>query len=317
MNTSREFKFITQKFDRPHISSNFSWEIRESIVLRELNDNEEFVYGEIAPVPGFPFQPQISDILVEADKWVEHQKLLRSSPLAPALSCMKSDIWKINTHTPEKKIKKSILVVSDNEKYGKPSLKIKIGLLPVVEEIGKIKTLLRNLDLSCKVRLDANGALSMDELKLWNDEFSTEKRIEYLEQPVSDEFRDGLFEFSNQSKLPLAIDETIVAMGSPYAAKDKGWNGFYVVKPTLLPDWNLTLKFAKENPATTVFSTVYESPFGYEALVRASAFSELESGLNRENLKSQIKELPSHHVDMLESPSATTKELNDLWAKFD
>lgn len=317
MNTLREFKFISQKFDRPHISSNFSWEIRESIVLRELNDNGEFVYGEIAPVPGFPFQPQISDVLVESEKWVSNQKLLSSSPLAPALSCMKSDIWKTKINPPLKKIKKSILVPSDNVKCCKLSLKIKIGLLPVVEEIGKIKAWLQNLDISSKVRLDANGALSMDELKLWSDEFSTEKRIEYLEQPVSDEFREGLFEFSKHSKLPLALDETIVAMGSPYAAKDNGWNGFYVVKPTLLPDWNLTLKFAKENPATTVFSTVYESPFGYEALVRAGAFSELEPGLNRKNLKSQTKELPSHHVEILESPSATTRELNELWVKFD
>ncbi|MBD36763.1 MAG: hypothetical protein CMI28_01640 [Opitutae bacterium] len=317
MNTLREFKFISQKFDRPHISSNFSWEIRESIVLRELNDNGEFVYGEIAPVPGFPFQPQISDVLVEAEKWAAYQKLLSSSLLAPALSCMKSDIWKINIHTPEKKITKSILVPFDNVKCCKPSLKIKIGLLPVVEEIEKTKAWLQRLDISSKVRLDANGALSMDELKLWNDQFSTEKRIEYLEQPVSDEFRDVLFDFSNQSNLPLAIDETIVAMGSPYTAKDNGWNGFYVIKPTLLPDWNLTLKFAKENPAKTVFSTVYESPFGYEALVRASVFSELEAGINRENLKSQTKEFPSHHVEMLESPSATTRELNELWAKFD
>ena len=106
-------------------------------------------------------------------------------------------------------------------------------------------------------------------------------------------------------------------MGSPYAAKDNGWNGFYVLKPTLLPNWNLTLKFAKENPATTVFSTVYESPFGYEALVRASVFSELEPGLNRKNLKSQTKELPSHHLEILESPSVTTRELNELWVKFD
>ena len=317
MNTLREFKFISQKFDRPHISSNFSWEIRESIVLRELNDNGEFVYGEIAPVPGFPFQPQISDILVEAEKWAAYQKLLSSSPLAPALSCMKSDIWKKNVNASGKKIRKSILVPFDNVKGCKPSLKIKIGLLPVVEEIEKTKAWLQRLDISSKVRLDANGALSMDELKLWNDEFSTEKRIEYLEQPVSDEFRDVLFDFSNQSNLPLAIDETIVAMGSPYAAKDNGWNGFYVLKPTLLPNWNLTLKFAKENPATTVFSTVYESPFGYEALVRASVFSELEPGLNRKNLKSQTKELPSHHLEILESPSATTRELNELWAKFD
>ena len=317
MNTLREFKFISQKFDKPHISSNFSWEIRESIVLRELNDNGEFVYGEIAPVPGFPFQPQISDILVEAEKWAAYQKLLSSSPLAPALSCMKSDIWKKNVNASGKKIRKSILVPFDNVKGCKPSLKIKIGLLPVVEEIEKTKAWLQRLDISSKVRLDANGALSMDELKLWNDEFSTEKRIEYLEQPVSDEFRDVLFDFSNQSNLPLAIDETIVAMGSPYAAKDNGWNGFYVLKPTLLPNWNLTLKFAKENPATTVFSTVYESPFGYEALVRASVFSELEPGLNRKNLKSQTKELPSHHLEILESPSATTWELNELWVKFD
>lgn len=317
MNTLREFKFISQKFDRPHISSNFSWEIRESIVLRELNDNGEFVYGEIAPVPGFPFQPQISDILVEAEKWAAYQKLLSSSPLAPALSCMKSDIWKKNVNASGKKIRKSILVPFDNVKGSKPSLKIKIGLLPVVEEIEKTKAWLQRLDISSKVRLDANGALSMDELKLWNNEFSTEKRIEYLEQPVSDEFRDVLFDFSNQSNLPLAIDETIVAMGSPYAAKDNGWNGFYVLKPTLLPNWNLTLKFAKENPATTVFSTVYESPFGYEALVRASVFSELEPGLNRKNLKSQTKELPSHHLEILESPSVTTRELNELWVKFD
>jgi len=317
MNTLREFKFISQKFDRPHISSNFSWEIRESIVLRELNDNGEFVYGEIAPVPGFPFQPQISDILVEAEKWAAYQKLLSSSPLAPALSCMKSDIWKKNVNASGKKIRNSILVPFDNVKGSKPSLKIKIGLLPVVEEIEKTKAWLQRLDISSKVRLDANGALSMDELKLWNDEFSTEKRIEYLEQPVSDEFRDVLFDFSNQSNLPLAIDETIVAMGSPYAAKDNGWNGFYVLKPTLLPNWNLTLKFAKENPATTVFSTVYESPFGYEALVRASVFSELEPGLIRKNLKSQTKELPSHHLEILESPSATIRELNELWVKFD
>jgi O-succinylbenzoate synthase len=223
----------------------------------------------------------------------------------------------MNSNQKAERIGRSDLIPAQKTESPKFSLKKKIGLLPVTEEIEKIKEWFQYLDPSSKVRLDANGSLSMEELSHWSTELSSENRIEYLEQPVSDDFRDELFEFSRNSKLPLAIDETIVAMGSPQSAKDNGWNGFYVLKPTLLPNWNLTLKFAKENPATTVFSTVYESPFGYEALVRASVFSELEPGLNRENLKSQTKEFPSHHVDMLESPSATTRELNELWAKFD
>ena len=78
MNTVREFKIISQKFDSPHLSSNLSWEVRESIVLRELKQTGEFVYGEIAPVPGFPFQPSIPDILIEAGKWASNKPISNS-----------------------------------------------------------------------------------------------------------------------------------------------------------------------------------------------------------------------------------------------
>jgi len=316
MNIVREFKIISQKFDSPHLSSNLSWEVRESIVLRELKQTGEYVYGEIAPVPGFPFQPSIPEILIEAEKWASNKQISNSGILAPALSCMNSEIWKMNSNQKAKRIERSDLISTSNSESRRFSLKRKIGLFPVSEEIKKIKEWFRTLDPFSKVRLDANGSLSMNELSLWSTEFSSEIRIEYIEQPVNDDFRDELFEFSRNSKLPLAIDETIVAMGSPQPAKEQGWNGFYVIKPTLLTDWSLTLKFAKENPDKTVFSTVYESPFGYEALVRACRFSNLEAGISRETLKHNNSELAGHHAEILESPAVSMSELNDLWEKL-
>jgi O-succinylbenzoate synthase len=226
---------------------------------------------------------------------------------------MNSEIWKVNSNQKAKRVERSDLISLRNSESRRFSLKRKIGLFPVSEEIEKIKEWFRTLDPFSKVRLDANGSLNMNELSLWSTEFSTESRIEYLEQPVSDDFRDELFEFARNSKLPLAIDETIVAMGSPQSAKEQGWSGFYVIKPTLLTDWSLTLKFAKENPDKTVFSTVYESPFGYEALVRASRFSNLEAGIGRETLKHNKSELAGHHAEILDSPAVSMSELNDLW----
>ena len=83
-------------------------------------------------------------------------------------------------------------------------------------------------------------------------------------------------------------------MGNPYLAIEQNWNGFYVIKPTLLPDWKGTIKFASENPNKTVFSTVFESPFGYEALIRASSFSNLE-GISRTCFSQIPTELDCHH----------------------
>ncbi len=316
MNVAREFKLISQKFDSPHVTSKRKWEVRESIVLREINQNGDFVYGEIAPVPGFPEQPKISDILDEAKNWSLSQNWPESSILEPALSCMKSKIWKMKGKGFGKKIERSDFLSSHESESRKFSIKKKIGLLPILEEIKKTKEWFQTLDQSCKVRLDANGCLTMDELQHWKDEFLNEKRIEYLEQPVSDDLREDLFDFARQTKFPLAIDETIVALGSPQAAKEKDWNGYYVIKPTLLHDWNSTLNFARENPEKSVFSTVYESPFGYEALIRACIFSELKPGIGRTPFGHIPTELPAHHAEIIRPPSVTISELDVLWTKF-
>ena len=317
MKPRREFKLITQKFNIPHKFSSYSWEVRESVVLRELQESGIFAYGEVAPTLGFPGQPSISETIKEARDWESFQELPKESCLIPALSCIGSEVWQKNENHSGNEMPSAVLLndlVAENKNR---IIKRKIGLLPADQEIKKTKDWIQQLDSNCLVRLDANGSLSMDELKLWSKEFSNEKKIQFLEQPLNDQLRKEMFAFAMDSSMPLAIDETIVAMGNPYLARDQSWNGFYVIKPTLLADWKSTIKFATENPNNSVFSTVFESPFGYEALIRASSFSNLEPGLSRTCFSQISTELDCHHQQVLRAPSATQSQLAQLWAKFD
>lgn len=316
MNANREFKLISQKFNIPHNFSSYSWETRESVVLREQIDSKFYVYGEIAPTPGFPKQPLISNVLKEAESWKASQELIATSSLMPALSCMKSEIWQYNAEADGENISLSPLVDAPALQNNYSTVKRKIGLLPVQKEINITKEWFKSLDSNCKVRLDANGSLTFDELKLWSKELSNEQRIEFIEQPLNDNLRHEMFAFAKDSPIPLAIDETIVAMGNPFLAMEENWVGLYVIKPTLLNDWQSTLEFAKENPNKTIFSTVFESPFGYEALIRASKFSRLEAGISRSYFRNSDTELSCHHEDTLSSPCASQTQLSKLWSKI-
>ena len=315
MVANREFKFITQKFDIPHRFSSEIWEIRESVVLREEINSQSFVYGEIAPVPGFPNQPTIERVLHEAEIWKSHAQLPEVSALLPALSCMKSEIWKEPKHENIKHFLGSLLF-NPTTSEDHHCVKRKIGIMPVKEEVNIVKQWLSRLEPNCHVRLDANGSLTIEEMKLWVDALANENRIQFLEQPLCDDLRDELFAFVKNSPIPLAIDETIVALGNPYVALENGWTGQFVIKPTLLNDWNASLDFVKEYPTKAILSTAFESPFGYEALIRACRFSELAPGITRGPFSQLDTELSSHHTANLYSPSASQTELNELWSKI-
>jgi O-succinylbenzoate synthase len=316
MEAAREFKFISRKFVEPHTSSTFTWVQRDSVVLREKIESGQFAYGEIAPVPEFPDQPKIIDIIEDAKKWANNQKLDQVNSLLPALSCIDCGIWHEFGERKFDKVRSSILHTSSNNDHFSPTMKRKIGILPIVDEINKCKKWLNGLPQSCIVRLDANGSLSIDELKRWIEEMAEEQRIQYIEQPLKEALCDELFVLAEDSPVPLAIDESIIAMGGPNAAANSGWKGFYILKPTLLNNWSMTIEFARENPLKTVFSTVFESPFGYEALLRVCCHSQLEAGITREPYRNLTSELPCHHQTELFAPAATQSELAELWGKL-
>ena len=312
MKKYREFRVIERSFSFPIITSSFSWKIRKSVVLRERSARGGYVYGEVAPTPCFPDQPELSQVITEANLWKNDIELPSSNSLLPAISCMKNQIWQFELAS-KTKLKQSILDNPDAELLSNNCIKKKIGLLPTKDEILRIKNWLDNIPSNCKVRLDPNGSFSTPELMIWLDEFKDEDRIEFIEQPLPDTKREELFNLSHVSPVPLAIDETVVAMGGPRNAFEKGWNGFYVIKPTLLNDWTSVSNFVFEMPNHSVISTVFESPFGFEAILRMCKHSHLDSGVPRDVFKHLESELLSHHEEQLFSPSVSVHELDRLW----
>ena len=312
MKISREFRVIERSFSFPIITSSFSWKNRKSVVLRERSASGDYVYGEVAPTPCFPNQPALSQVITEANLWKNDIELPSSNSLLPAISCMKSQIWQFELAS-KTKLKQSILDNPDAELLSTKCIKKKIGLLPTKDEIFKVKDWLDNIPSNCKVRLDPNGSFSTPELMIWLDEFKDEDRIEFIEQPLPDSRREELFNLSHVSPVPLAIDETVVAMGGPRNASENGWNGFYVIKPTLLNDWTSVSNFVFEMPNHSVISTVFESPFGFEAILRMCKHSHLDSGVSRDVFKHLESELLSHHEEQLFSPSVSVQELDRLW----
>ena len=65
----------------------------------------------------------------------------------------------------------------------------------MLKKSGKLKHCFETSIYHYGYGLITKRALSMDELKLWNDEFSTEKRIEYMEQPVVINFEMNYLNF--------------------------------------------------------------------------------------------------------------------------
>ena len=312
MKTVREYKLITQSFANPLITSKDVWRERSSVVLREQSIDGDVFYGEIAPVRNFPQQASISSILREAESWMNFSNASNLKTIMPALSCMNSEIWEMK-YEEQKEILPCQIFDLKNPLPKSRTIKRKIGLLPLREEIEIITKWISGLNSNVKVRLDPNGAFSVSDLLNWIEAFANEPKLEFIEQPLPVEQLDEIMAIAEESNVPLALDESIIEMGGPQRLFDMGWRGFYVLKPTLLSDWEEMLDFVRKWKDLCVFSSVFESPFGYEALLRTCIYSDTDPGISRNIFMGNAIELESHHLSRLKVPAARMEQLEALW----
>ena len=169
------------------------------------------------------------------------------------------------------------------------------------------------LPVDTKVRLDPNQSWSVSVLRKWIDAFYEEKKIEFIEQPLPHAQIDEMFEIAIDSPIPFALDESVVALGDLHKLEKMNWNGYFIIKPSLLSDWPRTIEFIRKNPSKSVLSTVFESPFGYEALLRCCTFSSNSAGIDRKIFFGKTEEFEEHHLDRLQVPCITNRRLANLW----
>ena len=75
MKPNREFKLITQKFNIPHKFSSYSWKIRESVVLREVQESKYLFTVKLHQHLVFSNKPTLSETIKEARDWESFKKL--------------------------------------------------------------------------------------------------------------------------------------------------------------------------------------------------------------------------------------------------
>jgi O-succinylbenzoate synthase len=311
MRPHRKSIVFEQSFRKPMATARGDMCGRTSIILREVFDNGTIGYGEVASVPGFS-QFSIDEGLLESENWIHgHCKDEQEYRiLSPALASLASSVWK---SAPSAKLQESAQIYCPEQNITGSTMKRKIGILPPEQEIDQVLDWLCRLPLQTKVRLDANEALCPVKLQKWVSAICHAPQVEFIEQPTGEFYDDWLFDFAKHSSVPLALDEGCLRLSRQGKLLTSPWTGFYVIKPSLYSNWAEIEELIKRSPDRVVISTCFESPFGYEALIRLASRAKTVPGLDRSCYQGNLFEFTSHHLSRLSTPGVPVEELEKLW----
>ncbi len=286
---SFEFRPYQRPLRQPLRTSHGLWSVREGILIR-LTDPETGCqgYGEIAPIPWFgsetleqalQFCRQLPAELSEAqiEGIPEELPASRFGLECAWLACGDPD-W----------LNRDLCRLQFCGLLGKavpagsyPVYKGKVGLEPVEEELKKLENWLEQLPQGSRLRLDANGGLTLPEAQRWLaacDRLNQDPpaRIEFMEQPLPPAQYAHLVQLSQDYQTPIALDESVAQLGQLQQIHQSGWTGILVVKPALIGSCLALQDYLDQHPdLDLVFSSALETPIGaWHGLVWAGSLQE-------------------------------------------
>ena len=283
------FRYFSQKFTKPMITNHGIWEIRESIIIRLIDEKDQITWGEISPISWFGSEtikqaldfcyqlPQtITKEIIFAipDKLPACQFAFESSTHPGGFRLCSSDFQSPNlTYSGLLPAGKSALNQWSNLwEQGYKTFKWKIAVDDINQELEIFDLLISSLPISAKLRLDANGGLTYQEAELWLqkcDQFLP--KIEFIEQPLPvDKFRE-MQELSNSYFTTIALDESIANLHQLELCFQQGWRGIFVIKPGIFGSPFRLKEFCKKRQIDVVFSSVFETEIGRQAALQLAA----------------------------------------------
>jgi o-succinylbenzoate synthase len=282
-----KFSFYSYKrnFVKPLQTSHGIWKIREGIIVSLSDDLGRIGRGEIAPIPWFG-----SESLEDAENFC--QKLGREitkeqiesipnglfacqfgfeSALEDLYSSDRGDI-----HVP---LSYSYLLPTGEEALthwqslwakGGRTFKWKIGVTSPEKEIKVFQRLIEILPETAKLRLDANGGLSLEEAKTWLTITDRTNLVEFVEQPLPPQEFEWLLELSDSYQTAIALDESVANILELENCYQKRWRGIYIVKPGIFGSPRKLRNFCKQNCIDLVFSSVFETEIGRRSALKVA-----------------------------------------------
>lgn len=292
-----EFRPYRRTFKQPLATSHGLWEVREGIILRLIDQTGYVGFGEIAPLKWFgsesfeqaiKFCSQLPSEITIDDVFAVPSEL-------PACQFGFESAWEDVTsyiQTGKLQVGKAFsgLLPSGRAALegwktlwnkGYRTFKWKIGIAPLLEELKVFNELMKALPSETKLRLDANGGLSLQEAIEWLKACDAIKegslrsdyhvRIEFFEQPLPTTEFDAMLSLSAQYSTLIALDESVATLDQLKTCYQQGWRGIFVIKPAIAGSPKLLRQFCQQYKIDTVFSTVFETPIGKRFGMKLSA----------------------------------------------
>jgi O-succinylbenzoate synthase len=292
---SYEFQFYPYKrhFCKPLKTHHGIWKIRDGIILRLIDERGNLGWGEIAPLPWFGSENLVEalDLCLQLGTRLTEEVIATIPDRLPAcqfgFESALEDLFYIKENfdlnsIPQDKIchllptGESALqewrTIFSNIKFldsqSSITLKWKIGVNPIDREIDIFERLLQTLPSGVKLRLDANGGLSLEEAEKWLTITDRTNIVEFIEQPLPPQQFEAMLKLNTQYSTPLALDESVANLKQLANCYQRGWQGVFVIKVAIAGSSKRLRQFCLNHKIDAVFSSVFETKIGREAALR-------------------------------------------------
>ncbi len=284
------FSFNTYKrrFCQPLKTSHGVWKIREGIIIRLSDNYNNFGCGEIAPLPWFGSESSMQALAFCQGLGGQFSEV---GAIPQELPCCRfafesalknlSSTSDIRDPTPPTPNSYSYLLPAGENALvkwrdiwddGGRTFKWKIGVNETIAEIKIFDRLINELPEGVKLRLDANGGLTFDNAIAWLkvcDRYPN--KIEFIEQPLSVKHFNRMLDLSKNFSTAIALDESVSSLMQLEDCYRKGWRSIFIIKAAIAGSPSLLSKFIEENAIDVVFSSVFETSIGRNAVLNLAA----------------------------------------------
>jgi o-succinylbenzoate synthase len=289
-----QFKFFPyqRKFKIPLKTHHGTWSVREGIILKLIKNEQQMGWGEIAPLPWFSSETleqalnfcqsigsslskeiidEIPDRLPACQFGFESalKNLSAKKPVLPIE--LPPHQYSYLLPTGKKALDYFSNISKDDQKLvGDREIltyKWKIGVENFTKEIAIFEKLVKFLPLNSRLRLDANGGLTLEDAQRWLSFTDQIRQIEFIEQPLPPDQFSELLTLSQNFKTAIALDESVSSLKQLKECYELGWRGIYVIKAAIMGSPRQLENWFQNKAINAVFSSVFETSIGQQAVL--------------------------------------------------
>ncbi|MBW4483059.1 MAG: o-succinylbenzoate synthase [Tildeniella torsiva UHER 1998/13D] len=296
MGVELAIRLYQRRFAQPLHTAHGPWVWREGLLLRLRDSLGRVGYGEVAPIPWFSSE-SVAEALAfchaQGGEWrcgeIPNSLPATQFGLESAQADLAGQIAGQESAIPTDSLANAAIcgllpagetaleIAPQRLAQGHRTLKWKIGVGSIADEIRWLDQLVGNLPSDARLRLDANGGLSLAQAEQWltacdrinaNPQLAT---VEHLEQPLPPDQLAAMTALGERYHTAIALDESVATLAQLEHCWQQGWRGVFVVKPAIAGSPQQLEAFCQQHQPHLVFSSAFETIVGRQAALAIAA----------------------------------------------